>query len=120
MSNLIDLSKKFPETKRTFSGQSKRNPKQIFFTQEEFRKILATYSDHVAKGEWKDYAIDCNSDKACFSIFRHSYENPIFQISKRKNSKYWEYALNTQHRTIKRSRELSTILNLLKDPLKLV
>ena len=120
MSNLIHLPKKQSETPRSYSGQKKRSPKHIFFTQDEFRNILAIYSEQVAKGEWKDYAIDSNSEKACFSIYRHSYERPIFQISKRRNGKFWEFALNTQQRTIKRSRELSTILKLLKEPLKLI
>lgn len=120
MTNLIQLPTKNSDTTRSFSGQKKRGPKQIFFSQEEFRMILATYSAQVAKGEWKDYAIDTNTDKAIFSIFRHSFERPLFQVTKRKNGKYWEFALLTQHRTIKRSRELTIVLTLLNDPLKLI
>ncbi len=120
MSNLVHFPKRLPDKGRIFSGQNNKRSKQLFFTQEEFRSLLAEYSNHVATGEWKDYAIDCLADKACFSIYRHSHEAPIFQISKRKNGKHMEFSLITQHRTIKRSRDVSVIINLLKTPFKLI
>jgi len=33
-------------------------------------------------GEWRDYAIDMNRDKAIFSIFRRSSEMPIYRVEK--------------------------------------
>jgi len=36
----------------------------------------------VARGEWRDYALDLMRDKAVFSIFRRACEAPIYRIEK--------------------------------------
>ena len=36
----------------------------------------------VAKGEWRDYAIDATREKAVFSIFRRTSEMPLYRIEK--------------------------------------
>lgn len=120
MGKLVHLAAYQSEKGRIISDQPSKHPKQVFFTKEEFRLILATYSYQIGKGNWKDYAIDSSPNEACFSIFRHSYENSLFKIIKRRNGKYWEFNLQSPHRIVKRSRKIQTILNLLKDPLKLV
>lgn len=120
MGKLVHLSSYQSEKDRIISGQPSKRPKQLFFTKEEFRLILATYSYQIGKGNWKDYAIDSTSNEACFSIYQHSHENYQFKITKRKNGKNWEFGLHTPHRTIKRSREIHPILSLLKEPFRLV
>lgn len=55
---------------------------RTFFDRGELRKILAVYSDRVARGEWRDYAIDQRPDMAAFAVFRSSYDWPLFVIAK--------------------------------------
>lgn len=40
------------------------------------------YGRKVASGEWRDYAIDLNRDKAIFSVFRRASEVPLYRIEK--------------------------------------
>lgn len=44
--------------------------------------MLSVYSRRVADGEWRDYAIDTRDGMAVFSIFRHSFDRPLFSIVK--------------------------------------
>ena len=34
-------------------------------------------------GDWRDYAIDHRDGMAVFSIFRHSFDRPVYVIAKR-------------------------------------
>lgn len=54
----------------------------VCFTRQELQTILNVYGRNVAMGEWRDYAIDMNRDKAIFSIFRRSSEMPIYRVEK--------------------------------------
>jgi Protein of unknown function (DUF2794) len=56
--------------------------RQIAFNRQELAAILAVYGRKVASGEWRDYAIDLNRDKAIFSVFRRSSEFPLYRIEK--------------------------------------
>lgn len=56
--------------------------RQIVFNRQELTAILAVYGRKVAAGEWRDYAIDLNRDKAVFSVFRRASECPLFRIEK--------------------------------------
>ena len=59
------------------------NTKELSFTRRELSLILSIYSSYVAKGIWRDYALDFKNDYALFSFYRHTYELPIFSIEKR-------------------------------------
>lgn len=54
----------------------------VFFEREDIYKILSLYSQQVAKGNWRDYAIDHGPGQAIFSVFRYSYERPLWRITK--------------------------------------
>jgi hypothetical protein len=56
--------------------------KTIYFNRIELNQLLAVYSRHVIRGEWRDYAIDHRDGFALFSVFRHSHESPAFSIMK--------------------------------------
>ena len=56
--------------------------KSIFFTRPELDAILRVYGRMVAKGEWRDYAIDQTKDMVAFAIFRRTSEMPLFRIEK--------------------------------------
>jgi hypothetical protein len=57
----------------------------IFFNRLELNQLLSLYSRQVARGEWRDYAIDQRGSRAVFSVFRHSQAAPLFRISKRSD-----------------------------------
>lgn len=65
---------------------------QVFFDRHELRRILSVYGKNVSIGEWRDYALDALEDRAVFSIFRNTSENPLYQIEKRpkgtRNGRY--------------------------------
>lgn len=63
------------------SPAPRREP--VAFTRSELTRILGLYGQFVAAGEWRDYAIDCLSDAAVFSIFRRASEMPLYRIEKR-------------------------------------
>ncbi|WP_259780207.1 DUF2794 domain-containing protein [Aestuariispira ectoiniformans] len=111
MTNLIEL------TQHREPGQKKP---RVSFTKEELRAILDVYSRHVAQGEWKDYAIDINGPVATFSVFRHSFDSPLFSFGKRRNGRAIEYMLLDKGRTVKRSTSLKAILKLVDKPMKLI
>jgi hypothetical protein len=53
-----------------------------FFNRRELRAILSLYSERVARGEWRDYAIDQQSRHVGFAIFRSAYDWPLYVIAK--------------------------------------
>jgi hypothetical protein len=60
----------------------RRRPRQVFFSRTELMQLLDLYSRRVAAGEWRDYAIDQRSGMAVFSVFKHSFDRPLFSIAK--------------------------------------
>jgi hypothetical protein len=56
--------------------------KALFFTRPEMNQLLSLYSRNVARGEWRDYAIDLRDGQALFSVFRHTHESPCYTIVK--------------------------------------
>lgn len=59
-----------------------QKPAPLCFTRSELAQLLTLYSGRVMSGEWRDYALDCDAGRASFSIYRHSYEGPLFTIVK--------------------------------------
>jgi hypothetical protein len=51
-----------------------RRRRNIFFSRPELNRLLSLYSRQVARGEWRDYAIDQRDGAALFSVFRHTQE----------------------------------------------
>ncbi len=54
----------------------------LYFTRHELNQLLSLYSRHVARGVWRDYAIDHQDGMALFSVFRHTHEAPAYSIIK--------------------------------------
>jgi hypothetical protein len=67
----------------------------------------------VAKGEWRDYAIDGLGEAAVFSIFRRASEQPLYRIEKRpalaKRQGQWAVIGAAGH-ILKRGHELGQVL----------
>ena len=60
----------------------RKGPSQICFDRAELSAILNVYGQMVAKGDWKDYALDTLRDRAVFSVFRRASEQPLYRIEK--------------------------------------
>ena len=56
--------------------------KKTAFDRKELNIILNVYGAKVAEGEWRDYALDFDIDKATFSIYRRASEVPLYRIVK--------------------------------------
>lgn len=54
----------------------------LYFTRSELNQLLGLYSRNVARGLWRDYAIDHRDGQALFSIFRHTHESAVYTIVK--------------------------------------
>jgi hypothetical protein len=63
--------------------QRRANP-FVHFDRRELGQLLTLYSRQVAKGVWRDYAIDHGESAALFHIFRHAGERPLFSIVKKR------------------------------------
>ncbi|MEM9839073.1 MAG: DUF2794 domain-containing protein [Pseudomonadota bacterium] len=90
-----------------------RAPLLVHFDRRELDRLLQLYGFFVAKGDWKDYAIDDLPDRAVFSIFRRAAEAPLYRIEKqpkmaRKQGAWSVVAMGGQ--ILKRGHELDQVL----------
>ena len=65
---------------KTAKGSKRRA--DICFDRSEFSVLMSLYSQQVALGHWKDYALDTSPGIAVFSIFRHAAESPLYTVCK--------------------------------------
>jgi hypothetical protein len=63
-------------------GDYRTRHRTLYFTRLELNQLLGLYSRHVARGVWRDYAIDHRDGMALFSVFRHTHEAPAYRIIK--------------------------------------
>ena len=95
----------------------------VTFNKDELREILNLYGRKVAAGEWRDYAIDFNTSRAVFSIFRRTSEMPLYRIEKdpklaRKQGLY--SVVTATGLILKRGHELGRVISVLDKRVKLV
>jgi hypothetical protein len=63
-------------------GDYRPRQRTVYFTRPELNQLLGLYSRQVARGVWRDYAIDHRIGMALFSVFRHSYDAAAYHIAK--------------------------------------
>ena len=92
-----------------------RREGRVFFDRDDLNHLLGAYSRQVARGIWRDYAIDHRSNMAIFSIFRRSQEQPVFTVTKvvLRGEKEPNYILLSRNRQLKSSRKLSQIITVM-------
>lgn len=100
----------------------RRQPRDIFFDRRELNQLLSLYSRRVARGEWRDYAIDHNPGMAVFSVFRHSHERPLFSIAKcaAGTDRSPDFVVLTGPKRLKMSKSIDEALKVLDVKLQLV
>jgi hypothetical protein len=102
---------------------NRRPPDDVRFDRRELSEILNVYGRHVAKGEWRDYAIAFGRDRAVFAILRHTGESPLYRIEKdpRRAQKQGIYAVIAEGgMVLKRGGDLARVLKVLDKPSRVV
>ena len=87
------------------------------FTRTELYQILNVYGQQVARGNWRDYAIDMERDHVSFAVFRKATEYPLYRILKqpalaRKQGAF--SILGASGQTLKRGHDLARVLRILQ------
>lgn len=83
-----------------------------FFDRRELRAILALYAERVARGEWRDYAIEQQPRYAGFAVFRSSRDWPLYVIAKfrPRTQRQGDYILFAGDRRLAQTKSLDDLL----------
>lgn len=105
-----------------YRNSRKRSKSRVFFDRGELSLLLGLYSEHVARGDWRDYAIDHLNEAAMFSVFRHAHETPQFTVVKAADNRKRDsgYILFHGEKRLIRSQSLGEILEYLRARPRLV
>ncbi|MCC9625596.1 DUF2794 domain-containing protein [Thalassospira sp. MA62] len=94
-------------------GKYRKAKSFVHFDRAELMKLMNVYSQQVASGAWRDYAIDHLDGMAMFSMFRSTHETPLFAVIKlgsdHKNAGQF-LALHSGER-IKQSSDIQNVLD---------
>ena len=90
----------------------------VYFTRAELNQLLGLYSRHVARGDWRDYAIDHRDGIALFSVFRHTHELPAYSVI--KTARPTEFIVQRGRQRLRAARSLSEVLDFFQTRLTLV
>jgi hypothetical protein len=108
---------------RITSSNASQSKRPVSFDRQELNTILNVYGRKVAAGEWRDYALDMEKDRAVFSVFRRTSELPIYRIEKnpklaRRQGAYSVISAGGQ--ILKRGADLRRVLAIFEKRLTLV
>lgn len=90
----------------------------VYFSRAELKQLLGVYSRHVARGDWRDYAIDYRDGMALFSVFRHTHELPAYRVI--KTARPAEFIVQYGRQRLRVSRSLTEVLEFFQTRLTLV
>lgn len=87
-----------------------------FFDRRELRAMLAFYAERVARGEWRDYAIEQQPRYAGFAVFRSSRDWPLYVIAKfrPRTQRQGDFVLFAGDRRLAQTRSLDELLSRLR------
>src|SRR5438270_3964477 len=98
----------------------------LYFTRSELNQLLGLYSRNVARGVWRDYAIDHRDGQALFSVFRHTHESAAYTIVKslapgsNHGSGQAEYTVLRGRQRLRAAPSLAEAIEVLRSKLTLV
>ena len=102
-------------------GSYRRARKQVSYQPEELRALMNLYSTRVMAGEWRDYAIDFRPGFASFSVFKNTFDTPLFSIVKvRPRQGGLEWLVFKGQERVKRAPTLSGALDYFSKKLEVV
>jgi hypothetical protein len=126
LSEVVEPIQLRPRSNAGFAAQSNflQSPARSItsFDRRELAEILMLYGRKVAAGEWRDYAIDFDRDKAVFSVFRRTSEVPIYRIEKHPRLARRQGAYSVVAATgliLKRGPDLRRVLGVLEKSVRL-
>src|SRR5262245_13040243 len=95
---------------------------KVFFDRAELMRILSVYSRQVARGLWRDYALDHRSNMAMFSIYRRAQGQALFVITKveLRGDREAKYVLQSRNGQLVSSRSLKDVMDVLNKQLMIV
>lgn len=100
-----------------------RSPRRtLYFTRGELNQLLGLYSRNVARGIWRDYAIDHRDGQALFSVFRHTHESAAYTVVKSlaSGAGQTEYAVMSGRQRLRAAQSLPEALDYFRTKLALV
>jgi hypothetical protein len=94
----------------------------LYFTRSELNQLLGLYSRNVARGVWRDYAIDNRAGQALFSVFRHTHESAAYTIVKSlaPSAGQTEFVVLSGRQRLRAARSLGEALEYFRSKLALV
>jgi hypothetical protein len=103
-------------------GDYRPRHRTLYFTRPELNQLLSLYSRHVARGVWRDYALDHRDGMALFSVFRHTHEAPAYSIIKSApaQTRPIEFIVQSGRQKLRVSRDLAEALEFFQTRLSLV
>src|SRR5215475_2732730 len=103
-------------------GDYRTKHRTVYFTRFELNQLLGLYSRHVARGVWRDYAIDHRDGMALFSVFRHTHEATAYCIVKTApaQARPAEFIVQSGRQRLRVSRSLAEALEVFQTRLSLV
>ena len=96
-----------------------RQPEQVTFSRTELQTILTVYGRMVARGEWRDYAMEFGREAAIFAVFRRTSEVPLYRILKTPKTAARQGAFSVQAGAgyvLRRGHDLARVLMVLEKP----
>lgn len=98
----------------------RRRQRTVFFSRPELNQLLSLYSRQVARGEWRDYAIDHREGAAVFSVFRHTQESALYTVVKTApgTGKQGDFTLLGGRQKLATSKALAEVLTSLQRRLR--
>jgi|SRR5690625_519008 len=105
-----------------YRARRRKGTAVVYFSRPELDQLLSLYSRRVATGEWRDYAIDHGAGCAFFSVFRHSYDRPLFSVAKRlrRDNRSVEFLLLAGRRQLASDGSLPSLLKRFEKKIKVV
>ncbi len=96
--------------------------RMLYFTRSELNQLLGLYSRNVARGVWRDYAIDHRDGQALFSVFRHTHESAAYTIVKSAGSSAGEavFSVLSGRQRLSSAKSLAEALDFFRSKLALV
>ena len=92
------------------------NNHKLYFSKLELSKILNCYFIGVSNGNWKDYALNFNSNEAIFSFYKHTLASPecILKKYKEKKKKGILYQLSLNNKKNSKYKDIDQLIASIK------
>src|ERR1700739_3882171 len=103
-------------------GDYRSKHRTLYFTRPELNQLLSLYSRHVARGVWRDYAIDHRDVSALLLLFPHPNEPPAYSIIKTApgQNRPAEFIVQSGRQKLRVSSNIAEVLEFFQTQLSLV